>query len=74
MSVCPGCGRADMAGITHVCPPPPTVHRCTPPLNVGLTIPTTQPDWECGVCHRVWRDWITGVIRQWVEVRGPSNG
>ena len=48
-------------------------HVCQKPTNAvaGSTYPP-QPDWTCGVCGRVWRDWISGHLRYWAEVRGPN--
>ena len=47
-------------------------HRCQPPTiaATSLTHPL-QPDWTCGVCGRVWRDWAAGALRFWAEIRGP---
>jgi hypothetical protein len=47
-------------------PPPP--HTCEPP---AATVDMWRPDWECGVCRRVWRLWVGGSLGYWVEVRGP---
>lgn len=32
MNYCPGCGRADMAGITHICPPTEIIGWSVNPL------------------------------------------
>lgn len=37
-------------------------HVCNPPTIVGLTV-APQPDWTCGICGRIWRDWPAGVVR-----------
>jgi len=51
-------------------------HVCATPLLLSGTNPQ-QPDWTCGECGRVWRDWNGGgsvPIRWWAEVRGPTGG
>lgn len=50
-------------------------HTCNPPTIVGAYHPF-QPDWECGVCGRIWRDsghFNGSPARWWAEVRGPMD-
>ena len=44
-----------------------------PRLPLGVLTVEQQPDWECGVCGRIWRN-IVGVYGgsgTWKEIRGP---
>lgn len=47
-------------------------HYCSPPLLASSLTSPMRPDWTCGICGRLWRDWLSGNIHTWQEIRGPN--